>query len=240
MSPDLPLAKNLSVLLLWVATQWSHYLLAGDTFHVHDLGLGHLVDRTPMDIHMIPTMDEVDIRTILIIDEVDILTLLIIMEDVRTTIAVIMTTTILRIAVDGEGRIMATREHHRDEARDIETMIIAVRPAVDAPIRPLPHVRRKETEAGEMILPLVADGQVTQVITHQLREVPLNCQKRILAITSPAITHLAVAMVHLVIAVAHLVLAITYLVMVSLILRGHQLSSGLTNQKDRTNHPVGR
>jgi hypothetical protein len=218
--------------------------------------------------------------TILVIDEVDILTLLIITQGTGMTVdadlthlniavAVIMTTTLPRIAVDGEGRMVTTcdRHHHDEEARDIEMTIAAT----DTPIQPLPHVRKKETDAGETTTPLVADGQVmkktptadapvmTKAITHGLTELPLNFQKRmhlvmavthlVVAITHlvtaiahlvVAITHLVMAIAHLVVAITHLVMAITHLVMASLvlhdlrILHGHQLSSGLINQTERT------
>lgn len=252
MSPDLPLALKLLVLLLRVAAQWSLCLVAGDAFRVHGHGHGHLVDNTATDIH----------TTILIVDEVDILTLLIITQDVGMTvdadltrlniaIAVIMTTTLPRIAVDGEGRMMTTCDrHHHDEARDIEMMTATVRAAADTPIQPLPHVRKKETDAGGTITPLVADGQVTKktpatdapvltkAITHGLTELPLIFQKRMYLVM--AVAHLVVAATHLVMAITRLVMFTTHLVMASLvprdlrILRGHQLSSGLINQSERT------
>lgn len=203
------------------------------------------MDGTAIDIHM----------TILIIDEVDIPTLLIITtQDVGMTVdadpthlnmapvAVIVTTTLPRIAVDGEGRVMTTRDrhHHDEEARDIEMMTAAAaNVATDTLIHPLPHVRKKETDAGETTTLLVADVKVTKKmsptadvpamtkeITHGLAELPLTelplmCQKHM-----------------------YPVIAITHLVMSSLILRGlriihgHQLSLGLIIQSKRTlNHP---
>lgn len=266
------------MLLLHVAvaalvSQWSWCLLARHAFRVHGLGLGHLVGIIATDIHM----------TILIIDEVDILTLLIITQGTGMTVdadlthlniavVVIMTTTLPRIAVDGEGRMVTTCDrHHHDEARDIEMTIAAVCAATDTPIQPLPHVQKKETDAGETITPLVADGQVmkktptpdapvmTKAITHGLTEPPLNFQKRmhlVMAITHLVvvithlvvaithlvlvITHLVLVITHLVVSITHLVMAITYLVMASLVLQdlrivhGHQLSSGLIHQSERT------
>ncbi|KAG2347113.1 hypothetical protein BDR05DRAFT_987725 [Suillus weaverae] len=151
--------------------------------------------------------------TILIIDEVDIPTLLIITtQDVGMTVdadpthlnmapvAVIVTTTLPRIAVDGEGRVMTTRDrhHHDEEARDIEMMTAAAaNVATDTLIHPLPHVRKKETDAGETTTLLVAYIKMTKKmsptadvpamtkeITHGLAELPLTelplmCQKHI-------------------------------------------------------------
>lgn len=206
------------------------------------------MDITATDIHM----------TILIIDEVDILNI---------AVAVIMTTTLPRIAVDGEGLMVTTcdRRHH-DEAREIEMTTAAVCVATDTPIQPLPHVRKKETDAGETITPLVADGQATKktptadtrvmmkAIAHGLTELPLNFQKwmhLVMVVTHLvvaathlviAITHLAMAITHLVMAITLLVMVITHLVMASLvphdlrILRGHQLSSGLIQSVRTLNH----
>jgi hypothetical protein len=89
--------------------------------------------------------------------------------------------------------------------------------------------------------PLVADGQVTKrtpctdspvvtkAITYRLTEFPLCIQKRIVLVL--AVTPLVTAIAQLVVAITH----IASLLLHSLrVLRGHQLSSGLTNRP--TNH----
>jgi hypothetical protein len=89
--------------------------------------------------------------------------------------------------------------------------------------------------------PLVADGQVTKrtlcadspvvtkAIAHRLTEFPLSIQKRIVLVL--AVTPLVTAIAQLVVAITH----IASLLLHSLrVLRGHQLSSGLTNRP--TNH----